>query len=299
MRYEPVSDGVIKLTDYDSFDVGQTFECGQCFRFVKKGGRSYRLIARGRALDVRQRGDETFFSPCGTEEFEKIWIDYFDLKTDYMKIKERLSADGGAMREAVEFGGGIRILNQERWETLVSFIISQNKRIPQIKKIVNDLAVKYGDAIESGSGAEYSFPSARRMRDVTVGELLELKTGFRAKYIYDAIRKVNGGEIDLDSMDGLETEAIRERLTRVAGVGPKVANCALLFSFGRRESFPVDTWVKKATERFYFGGEPTPATVIQRFAEEKFGEYGGYAQQYMFYYMRETARTVFDNAPVP
>ena len=284
MYYE--QNGGVVLKESDSFDVKQTLECGQCFRFAHLGDSSCRIVARGRVLDITQRNDEIFFSPCGINEFENIWTDYFDLKRDYANIKTILAEDDEVMKKAIEFGGGIRILNQDRWETLFSFIVSQNKRIPGIKKIIGDVSAAYGEKIEGYD--EFAFPGPDRLKDATLDDLLKLKTGFRAKYLIDAIDKVVRGELDLYGMDDFGTEAIREELTRIKGVGPKVANCALLFSFGRRESFPVDTWIKKAMEHFYFNGEPTPASAIQKFAAEKFGELGGYAQQYLFYYMRET-----------
>ena len=283
MRYEYDKDlESVTLKEFDSFDAGQTLECGQCFRYVKQSDSRYSVIAHKKTLNIEHGDGAVVFSPCGPDEFKNIWINYFDFNTDYSKIKRILTRDDEVMERAVEHGGGIRLLHQDKWEVLISFIISQNKRIPQIQKIVGDICEKYGDEIPGG----YAFPDAQSMKDVTVDDLLELKTGFRAKYIIDAIKKIKSGELDFNALEGIETEEIREKLMSIKGIGPKVANCALLYSFNKRDSFPVDTWIKKAMEKFYFGGETVPIYKIQKFAAEKFGEYGGYAQQYLFHYIR-------------
>jgi len=281
INYRRVKDGVA-LDKFDDFDVGQTLECGQAFRYAKPG-LSYRVVARGRALNIGRDADGIFFSPCTIGEFEDIWIHYFDLETDYAAIKRELSRGDAVMAKAAAYGGGIRLLNQERWETLVSFIISQNNRIPAIQKTVNAISAAYGERIGPG---EYAFPGPERFKGLTAEDFKLLKTGFRAEYIVDAARKVNGGELDLDELGKLDTDALLSKLMAIKGVGPKVANCTVLFAFGRRESFPVDVWVERAMRRLYFNGEAVSVRQIKDFAARQFGGYGGYAQQYLFHYMR-------------
>ncbi|MDR3092069.1 MAG: N-glycosylase [Clostridiales bacterium] len=275
-------DGGVILSNFDSFDVEQTLECGQCFRFTRLEPKDYEIVAMGRRLRLTQTDGEIRLFPCSRAEFSEVWADYFDLSRDYAEIKRALSADDEVMRRAAEFGGGIRILNQDRLETLVSFIISQNKQIPGIKKIISDLSAKYGREI----GGAHAFPSLDALRALTVEDFAALRTGFRARYLADAIARAASGEVRLDYGPEAPAELIRERLTSIKGVGPKVSGCVLLFSFGRRESFPVDVWVRRVVETLYFGGESKPEAYIERWAAERFGSLGGYAQQYLFYYAR-------------
>lgn len=281
MNYERFSDGVI-LSGYDSFDIEETLECGQCFRFERLGEKEYSIVAKKKALYIKQDNDTTFFSPCSVSEFENIWLEYFDLNRDYLKIKNTLMENDKEMRKAIEFGKGIRILNQERIETIISFIISQNKQIAGIKKIIRDMSERYGEY----ANGYYSFPDIEVLASLGVLDYAGLKTGFRAKYIADAVKKIYEKEIDINPPDEKTTDEIRAELMKINGVGPKVANCILLFSFGRRESFPVDVWVRRAVEDIYFPGANISLAEMQVWAKEKFGEHGGYAQQYLFYYMR-------------
>jgi len=281
MQYERYKDGVA-ITGADSFDINDTLLCGQVFRFEQTSDNAYFIIAGERGVNIKQDGDTFFISPCDIPTFENVWLDYFDLKRDYIKIKENLAANDSVMERAIGFGGGIRILNQDRFETLLSFIISQNKQIAGIKKIIGDMARAYGKDM----GGYYAFPDAATLSRLSVSDFAALKTGFRARYLADAVRKVYTNAVKLYPAPGTPTQAIRDGLMKIDGVGPKVANCALLFSFGRRESFPIDVWVLRALEKLYFNGKKISLQEAGAFALEKFGEYGGYAQQYLFYYMR-------------
>jgi N-glycosylase/DNA lyase len=281
MKYVEADGGVI-LSGYNSFDIGHTLECGQVFRFEKLAFKDYLLIAHGKVLRVKQENDITYFYPCNIAEFENIWLDYFDLNRDYEGIKQALSDGDEVMKNAVRFGGGIRILNQEKIEMIISFIISQNNKIPRIQKIIQAISEKYGEKI----GGYFAFPSIGVLSKISEAEFAQLKAGFRAKYLADAAKKLFSGEIELNPPSGTTTDEIRNNLMQINGVGPKVANCILLFSYGRRESFPVDVWVKRALEEFYFPQNNMSNAELEKWASAKFGEYGGYAQQYLFYYMR-------------
>lgn len=278
-----MSDYIVK--GIKDFDLEQTLECGQCFHFVKLGDEEYGLTAYGKLLHIKQTGDELIFYNTSGEDFEKIWRKYFDLDRDYSSIKDKLLEKDDKLKDAIERMDGVRILNQDFFETLISFIISQNKQIPHIKKIVSDISEKYGKYAGNINGVDfYTFPSVSELKKATVEDLLELKTGFRAPYIADAVDKVNDNIIKEDCLRELNVDDCCEELCRIKGVGNKVANCVMLFSLGKREAFPVDVWIKRIMENLYFDSQDTSKDVIAELAKEKFGDLGGYAQQYLFYY---------------
>jgi N-glycosylase/DNA lyase len=280
MKYSE-NDNKIIISDFDSFNIEETLECGQCFRFEKIGDKKYIIVACGRVLNIEQSDNEVVFYPCNKYDFENIWKIYFDFDTDYNDIKNKLSKTDDIMKKAVEYAQGIRILNQESFECVLSFIISQNNNIPRIKGIIARMAEKYG----TQDGENYLFPTYEQIKNATVEELAELRMGFRAKYIFDALEKF-GGEINIDEINKLDTDTLRKELMKIKGIGQKVADCSLMFSFGRREVFPTDVWVKRVMEYFYFDGEDTDIKTIHALAKEKWGELAGYAQQYLFYYAR-------------
>lgn len=288
MRIKADKENVIVENVVD-FDLEQTMECGQCFHFVRLSYNEYGISAFGRLLHIKQVGDTLTLYNVSLDDFDNIWKKYFDLDRDYNEIKTFLIREDSKLKEAVETMGGVRILNQEFFETLISFIISQNKQIGHIKKIVADISKKYGTYLGQIKGEEfYSFPTLSQIRGVTVEELRELKTGFRAPYICDAIEKVlewneNG---EYEKLYSSEANVCREKLIQIKGVGMKVANCAMLFGLSKRDSFPVDVWIKRIMQFLYFEGEETDNKVIEEFANKRFGKYGGYAQQYLFYYAR-------------
>lgn len=277
----------IVLSEYESFVISQTLECGQCFRFVNIGEENYVVIAFGKILNIYQDGASIVFKNTSEDEFKNIWINYFDLDRNYNDIKLRISENDEILQKAVEYAPGIRILNQDRFECLISFIISQNNRIPMIKKVINNISEKYGKYIGSVEGADYyAFPSPEELASADEAGLMECRTGFRAKYIMDAVYKVIHGEINLQS-DNMDTDELREMLMSIKGVGPKVADCTMMFSFGRCETFPTDVWVKRIMSELYFGGREASVKEIHEKAEECFGEFAGYAQQYLFNYARQ------------
>jgi 3-methyladenine DNA glycosylase/8-oxoguanine DNA glycosylase len=268
------------------FNLEQTLECGQCFRFVKIGDNHYIITAKNKILDIEQTEDEVIFHNTSLEEFQLLWADYFDLNTDYGKIKDYLIAKDKIMGEVIQKGEGIRILNQDFFETLISFIISQNKQIPQIKQVVDLLCRRFGNPIgEYKEKTYYAFPSPEQLGVLTEEDFRECKAGFRARYLKDACTKLMDGQLREEDLQRLSPSELRERLCTIKGVGIKVANCVLLYGLRQKEAFPVDVWIKRIMENLYFHGE-TKIDVIQSFAEEKFGNYGGYAQQYLFYYSR-------------
>ena len=290
MKYTHRDNNII-LTDIPDFNLAQTIECGQCFHFIRKDlpeeddSRSeYTLAAFRRGLRVAQDGDTFTFYDTKAEDFEKLWIPYFDLDRDYGMIKDFIIERNPELREIVEKNAGIRLLNQDFFETLLSFIISQNNRIPQIKKVVADISATWGRKVGYDL---YSFPEPGELEGVCAADFKEKKTGFRATYLCDAVSKVLSGEISGEELKRLELYECEKKLCEIKGVGPKVANCIMLFSLGKREAFPIDVWMKRVLEQVYFEGEEKTKNELAAFAKDKYGEYGGYAQQYLFAYARE------------
>lgn len=275
----------IILKNASDFDLRHIFDCGQCFRFERESDDTYFGIAFGRALRISQKDGIVTLYDTPAEDFKNIWYDFFDLDCDYGELKKRLATDD-YMKSAVKYGGGIRILRQDLWETLISFIISASNNIPRIKGIIERLCSNFGEKISYMGGEYYSFPTAQRLAQLTKDELSVIRAGFRDKYILDAARKIADGEISLDSISGLPTCEAKAELMKISGVGNKVSDCILLFGLHRTDSFPVDVWIKRIMEYCYFGEEAS-IKEISVLAEKKFGELGGFAQQYLFFWARD------------
>ena len=268
------------------FEIGQTLECGQSFHFEKINA-AYLVIAHNRMLKVSQVDNETVvFYDTTISEFEDIWMKYFDLDRDYGSIKNKLLEKDDKLKAAIDEMSGVRIMNQDFFEMLISFIISQNKQILHIKKLVFDISAKWGTYLgKVNDKPYYAFPTPTQMAGCTIEDFIKLKTGFRAPYLYDAVSKVLSGEISEEKARGLDSEETIKYLCQIKGVGEKVANCVALFSLEKRDAFPIDVWIKRIMEKVYFEGE-TDKKVIADFASKEFGEYGGYAQQYLFAYRK-------------
>lgn len=264
----------IKIQGYEKFSLEETFECGQCFRWDKVGS-TYHGIALDSDVLVYYEGNSLVIEGA-KENSEKLWLKYFDLERNYSEIREKLSKIDSTLKKAVEACPGIRILRQEPWETLCSFIISQNNNIPRIKGIISRLCENFGEKISQQS---FLFPSYKVISNLTENDLAVIKSGFRAKYIIDAAQKVSNGEIDLKRLETMPIFEAREKLKKIRGVGPKVAECTLLYGFHRLEAFPIDVWMKRVMEDYFKGKSP-----------DVFGEYAGIAQQYLFHYTRTNNR---------
>lgn len=272
------------LENVQDFDLAQTFECGQCFRWEKTEN-GYIGVAYSRVLRIIQNGSDVTLCGVSMADWDNIWHNYFDFGRDYSRIKNRLSTDD-VMKQAIGFGCGIRILNQEPFECLVSFIISASNNIPRIKKIIDSLCRNFGKPINYENNTYYTFPSADVIANLSLSELGVIKAGFRDKYILNAAKCVKDGMIDLECLKNASTEYAKTELLKLSGVGSKVAECVMLFSLGKSSSFPVDVWIKRIVEHCYFGSEQTKEN-ISHFAAEKFSDLGGFAQQYLFYWARE------------
>ena len=287
------------LENVTDFHLKDVLECGQCFHFqrtdngLKQGEYEADIVYRDRLLHIKEEPDtygvRLTFLNTDELEYENIWKNYFDLGRDYRAIKQSIISADSRLEEIISEHDGIRILNQDFFETLISFIISQNKQIPQIKQVVRNISSSLGTRFDVtminsfGSDFDAFFPTAQQLDAATEEEIRATKCGFRAPYIMDAARRVNSGDIDENHINSLSVTSAREELMRIHGVGEKVANCVLLFGLGRREVFPVDVWMKRISEHLYFD-EDTPKAVIEEFAMKKFGQNAGYAQQYLFMY---------------
>ena len=265
----------IKNNDFDLF---HTFECGQCFRWNMNVDKSYTGVVNNSVITVKNEDDYFVFS---TDD-ESLINTYFDFEKDYSFIKESLISKDDVLAKAIPKGYGIRLLKQNPWETLVSFIISANNNIPRIKKIIESLCFNFGNEIKVDDKIFYSFPEASEISSLTVEQLDVIKSGFRAKYILDAAKKVHNREIDLDAVYSMNTEQAREYLKQIKGVGNKVADCILLFAYQKFDVFPKDVWIKKVLNELYGVEEKD----FDDFVLNHFGDLAGFAQQYLFFYMR-------------
>ncbi len=311
-------DNKVKISvDLRELNPARTFLCGQCFRWRELADGGFEGIAHGRRLTASVEGETAVIGDFPESE-ERLWREYFDLDTDYSEYIERLSADE-TLAKACRASAGIHILRQDPFETLISFIISQNNNIPRISGIVGRLCESFGEKIDAENpvitanstniaadvvenaenvkprkpnGGEkienfgnfnkfYAFPTAERLRGIEAGDLALLRAGFRARYIADAVEKVNSGFVDFDEIDALPLDKAREKLKTIVGVGDKVADCVLLFAFRKLDAFPRDVWVKRIMAQYYPNGLPDCAKGIE-----------GVAQQYLFDYVRNLTEKV-------
>lgn len=277
----------VRVAISGAYDLAKTLDCGQAFRWERVSDSEWIGVALGRVISVAQEGGELVIYNSTAEEFDALWRHYFALDEDYDAIDSELlkNCRNPTFVKALECGRGIRILHQDSWEAVCSFIISQNNNIPRIKKIIDSLSFALGKKIDSAplenhgaSGREfYSFPTAEAMLEAGEDFIFSLKTGFRAKYIIDAASKWCSGEINENELKSIEKlDDSLAYLCRVNGIGLKVASCALLFGFERHDPFPVDVWMRRVLDKHF----------EKDFNPSSFGRYAGVAQQYLFDYER-------------
>lgn len=267
--YENNGDLIVMLP-FD-FDLAQTLDCGQAFRWEIENDDIWSGVIKKRVVKVKQEDRKLRFYDTNRDYFNTVLSGYFDFDRDYETIKEKLREDKD-LNAAIDYCGGIRILRQEPWETLCSFIISQNNNIPRIKGIITRLCENFGEKIEKN---EYSFPSAETLAYLSPDDLAPLRAGFRNKYIIDAAKKVSAGTVSFDLINNSDLETGRAELQKISGVGPKVAECALLYGFGKIDAFPIDVWVKRILSETYPDGLPACTDGVR-----------GIAQQFLFHYRR-------------
>ena len=281
------------IENIKSFEPKQVFECGQCFRWNEKEDGSYTGVFGKNVLNVKKVNGTLYIKGICDGDIKQICNEYFDLDRDYESIKNTLSKVDLNVKKSIDYGSGIRLLNQDLWETIISFITSANNNIPRIKKIIERLSKQYGNPIKWENETYYSFPTAQELKDVSIEEFREVGLGFRDKYVFEAVRKILNKEIILNELKNIEdTNKLRNKLMEFNGVGEKVADCVLLFSTLKRlDAFPVDVWVRRVMGELYFPDieeKKIDKKQIQNLAKEKYKGLAGIAQQYLFYWKRET-----------
>lgn len=282
------------LENVKSFEPKHIFECGQCFRWDEEPDGSYTGIVKDNVINVKKVDNTVYFTSLGADDLKNLVDNYFDLGRDYEKIKETLSKIDEYLENSIRYGNGIRILNQDLWETIISFIISANNNIPRIKGIINRISQKYGNKIEWNGKEYYTFPAVENLAKATEEDLRNLGLGFRDVRVYETTHKILNKEVDLEKLhQETDTQKVRDTLLTLSGVGPKVADCILLFSTLKRfDVFPIDVWVRRVMNELYIKNEDETKVnkrEIEKLAKEKYGDIEGLAQQYLFYWKRDTA----------
>lgn len=282
------------LENIDSFELRDIFDNGQCFRWNLEENGSYTGVFKGNVLNVNKNGNKIVFKGMCNQDIKQVVQEYFDLDRDYSKIKKELSKKDEYMRISIEYGKGIRLLNQDLWETIISFIISANNNIPRIKGIIERLSKNYGNEIIWNGNKYYTFPTPEQLKDVTVEEYRSLGLGFRDIRLYETTKMILNKQIDLEKLEKEEnTEIIREELMKLSGVGRKVADCILLFSTLKRiEVFPVDVWIRRVMNNLYINSDDenkVSMKLVLELADKKFGNLAGIAQQYLYYWIRDNS----------
>ena len=280
------------INNCTTFELKDIFECGQCFRWNKQQDGSYIGIVNNNVIKVIKNENIVTFKSIGEDNLEELVTYYFDLERDYETIKDKLSKIDNNMKKSIEYGKGIRILNQDLWETIISFIISANNNIPRIKGIIDRMSEAYGKEIRFEGKSYYTFPTVYELSKASVDDLRKLGLGFRDVRVYETTKIIKENKVNLeDLLKEKDFRKVRDTLLTLPGVGPKVADCILLFSSLKRwEAFPIDVWVRRVMNELYIGNADETKVKkeqIEKIAYEKFGSLAGIAQQYLFYWKRE------------
>ena len=284
------------IKNIESFEPKHIFECGQCFRWNIEDDGSYTGVVKNNVLNVKKEENSIIIKGMCEDNLEELCKDYFDLDTDYQKIKNKLSKLDNNLRVSIKYGKGIRILKQDIWEALISFIISANNNIPRIKGIIERISKQYGEEIIWDNKKYYTFPNPEQLSNASVSDLRKLGLGFRDVRVFETCRLINQNIISIEELEMIKNiDELKEQLLRFPGVGPKVADCIMLFSMKKLEVFPIDVWVKRVMTELY-GDEirklKNTNTIISNkqileYAQQYFGNLAGVAQQYLFYWRRD------------
>lgn len=279
------------LENCKSFEPEHIFECGQCFRWNKQKDGSYTGIFNQNVVNVKKADNKIIFRGICKENIKDECIKYFDLNTNYDNIKSKLSNVDNYLKTSIEYGEGIRILNQDLWETLISFIISANNNIPRIRGIIERISKSYGEKIVWDKAEYYTFPTPQELSKASVEDLRNIGLGFRDVRVYETTKIINENPNKLKELeDEKDVNKLREELLKFPGVGPKVADCVMLFSTLKKlEVFPIDVWVRRVMNELYIKNEDETKTnkkEIEELAKTKYGNLAGIAQQYLFYWRR-------------
>ena len=267
----------------DNFNLKDTVTCGQIFRFVEENDNSYTVILSDRVINIKQEKNELIIKSSNEDNLKKVVTNYFDLNSNYDQVNKKLLSIDNELKEVIDYCSGLKIINEPRFEVIISYILSSNNRVPQIKNALDNISKVYGKKIVFLDKEYYLFPSLEELKNCDINSLRNCKTGFRDKYIYDFINKIVNKEFDIDYIDKLSSDEALSYLMTLNGVGEKVASGILLFGFHRFDVFPIDTWVKKyMKDKYNIEG----VNNIHNFTYNKYGELSGLAIQYMFNYKR-------------
>lgn len=270
------------------FNLQYTLECGQCFRWKKLEAGKIRYIGviKDRVIDIEQVNNKIIIYSNKEENLEDVVTEYFDLKKDYKKLEEKISLIDENIKKSVSYTTGIRILNQDLFETIISYIISANNNIKRISKSIDRISEMFGEKVEYDSKVYYLFPTLEKLSTATEEQLLSCGVGFRARYIKNTVKKLLDNKDVLTELPNMITAEAKEALLSFQGIGPKVADCILLFSLKKSEVFPVDVWVKRVMEKIYFK-QNVSLKQINEYAKNNFKEDAGIIQQHLFHNVRE------------
>jgi len=280
----------IILKNIRYFDIEQTLESGQCFRWEKIDEKQYIGCAYNRVIKIGQINNDIYIDNSNEKDMKNIWTKYFDLNRDYGKMQKILAQDE-TLKKAIAYANGIHILQQQPFETLITYIVSANNNIPRIKGIVKKMCVDIGTKIELKKNIYYTFPTAEKLAFTTKENIDKYKAGFRGPYISKTAKMIYENKYDFKKLQEMSYEQAKTSLKQFIGVGDKVADCVLLFTGIKTESFPVDVWVKRVMEKLYFKKE-TSLVEINKYGVEKFDKYAGFANTYLFYYIRNNIETI-------
>ena len=281
----------LELKNVKSFNLTHIFECGQCFRWNTNEDGSYTGVVKENVINIKMTDDNVYVESYGKDDLKNLFNFYFDMQRDYDEIKKELRKIDDNMKTSIKYGDGIRLLNQDLWETIISFIISANNNIPRIKGIIERISKRYGNKIEWRGVDYYTFPTPEQLSKASVEDLRNLGLGFRDVRVYETTQMVVNKQVDFDKLHKeKDTVAVRDELLKLPGVGPKVADCILLFSTLKRlDVFPIDVWVRRVMNDLYIHNEDenkVDKKLVLSMANEKFGDLQGIAQQYLFYWKR-------------
>ena len=272
--------------DVKCFNLKYTLECGQCFRWKNIKDNEYIGVIEDRVIRIKQDSDKIFVWSNKKDDLREVVMNYFDLNKNYLEIEDKIAKIDENISKSLEYSSGIRILNQPLFETIISYIISANNNIKRISRSVNDLSKRFGKEVEFEGEKYYLFPTLAEMKNITMDDLLAAGTGFRARYIKHDIEYFLEESKFLERLTKLDTDEATKLLSELMGVGPKVADCILLFALKKGEVFPIDVWVKRIMEKLYFK-ENKSLKEIKKYANENFKEYAGIVQQHLFHNVRE------------
>lgn len=278
----------VVIENVKDFDIHHIFSSGQSVRWKKQKDNSYTCVVKDKIINVSQIDDTLYFKNTNLDDVKNFWVNYFGLDVDYSIIKKEILNISPNLSHIIDFGSGLRILNQDEWETLITLILSANNSMQVLEKVVDNLCSRYGDYIGEYKGEKYySFPTPDKLSSLSLDELRECKVGFRDKYIKSTSRVIYNNDIDLYNLNKLDTKSCLDNLRELSGVGEKVADCVAMLSMKKYDVFAVDVWIKRIMEDMYFSNKSNSVKKIRSFAVDKFGDLSSFVQQYLFFFARQ------------